>query len=65
MLAGVEFAIAYLDNILIMNENNKLHKEHIKVAFQKIDEYGFKPPRRNVNFYETNQIFGSINRQKW
>ena len=41
MLAGLEFATAYLDDILLRNEN-KQHKKHIKAAFQKINEYGFK-----------------------
>ena len=42
ILAGLEFATAYLDDILLRSENNKQYRKHIKAVFQKMDEYGFK-----------------------
>ena len=41
MSAVLEFAVAYLDDILIKRENDESRKEHIKAVFQKIDVYGF------------------------
>ena len=42
MLAGLEFATANVDSILLRSENNEQHRKHIKAVFQKMDEYGFK-----------------------
>ena len=42
MLAGLDFTIAYLDDILIKSKNNNLHCDHIKEVFRRIDDYGFK-----------------------
>ena len=50
MLAGVEFATAYLDDILLTSEKNEQHRKHIKVVFQKIDEYGFKLSSEKCEF---------------
>ena len=49
MLAGLEFA--YLDDILLRSENNEQHTKHIKVVFQKIDEYGFKLSSEKCEFF--------------
>lgn len=51
MLAGLEFAIAYLDDILLKSENNEQHKKHIKAVFQKINEYGFKLSSNKCEFF--------------
>ena len=42
MLAGLDFAIVYLDDILIISENNNHHCEYIKEVFRKLDDDGFK-----------------------
>ena len=60
LLAGLEFAVAYNDDILLNIDNNEQHKEHKKAVFQKIDAYGFKlDSKKGKFFYETNQVFGS------
>ena len=41
-MAGLNFAIAYLDDILIKSENNNQYCDHIKEVFRRIDDYGFK-----------------------
>ncbi|XP_052831270.1 uncharacterized protein K02A2.6-like [Octopus bimaculoides] len=41
MLGDCDFAIAYLDNILIKSESHEQHGEHVKRLFEKIGEYGF------------------------
>ena len=33
ILAGLEFATAYLDDILLRSENNEQHSKHIKAVF--------------------------------
>ena len=42
MLAGLDFAITYLDDVLIKSENNNEDFDHIKEVFRRIDDYGFK-----------------------
>ena len=42
MLAGLNFAMAYLDDILIKSENLEEHKNHVREVFKRIQEYGFK-----------------------
>ena len=53
MLAGLDFAIAYLDDILIKSENNKQHCEHVREVFKRIDEYGFKLSSEKCEFFMT------------
>ena len=50
MLAGLDFIIAYLDDILIISENNNQHCEHIKEVFRRIDDYGFKLSSEKCEF---------------
>ena len=42
MLSGLEYAMAYLDDILIKSENFKEHKNHVREVFKRIEKYGFK-----------------------
>ena len=42
MLVGLNFAMAYLDDILIKSENLEEHKNHVREVFKRIQEYGFK-----------------------
>jgi len=51
MLADMEYAIAYLDDILIKSENEVQHKEHIKAVFKRIEEYGFKLGAEKCEFF--------------
>ena len=51
MLAGLEFATAYLDDIQLRNENNKQHKKYIKAVLQKIDKYDFKLASEKCEFF--------------
>ena len=41
MLAGLNFMMAYLDDI-IKSENLEEHKNHVREVFQRIQEYGFQ-----------------------
>ena len=42
MLSGFDFAVAYLDDILIKSQSLGEHKEHVYKVFAKIQDYGFK-----------------------
>ena len=51
MLAGLEFAIAYLDDILIKSKDWKTHFEPIIQVFERIKEYGFKLGTEKCEFF--------------
>ena len=42
MLADLNFATAYLDDILIKSKNREDHAKHVIKVFKKIKEFGFK-----------------------
>ena len=42
MLGGLDFSIAYLDDILIKSQDMEQHKQHVRQVFKKIQDYGFK-----------------------
>ena len=42
MLAGLDFTITLVGDILIKSENNNQHCDHIKEVFRRIDDYSFK-----------------------
>ena len=42
MLSGLEYAMAYLDDILIKSKNFEEHKSHVREVFKRIEKYGFK-----------------------
>ena len=42
MLSGLEYAMAYLDDILIKSENFEEHKSHVQEVFKRIEKYRFK-----------------------
>ena len=42
MLSGLEYAIAYLDDISIKSENYEEHKSHVREVSKRIEKYGFK-----------------------
>ena len=51
MLAGLDFSIAYLDDVLIKSENSKEHIEHITKVFERIENYGFKLSSEKCDFF--------------
>ena len=42
MLSGLEYAMAYLDDILIKSENFEEHKSRVQEFFKRIENYRFK-----------------------
>ena len=51
VLAGLDFATAYLDDILIKSNDRKTHFEHIIQVFDRIEEYGFKLGAEKCEFF--------------
>ena len=42
MLSGLDFSVAYVDNILMNSKSIVTHKDHIHKVFAKIQYYSFK-----------------------
>ena len=42
MLAGLDFSVAYLHDILTRSKTRKEHVEHIEKVFERIKGFGFK-----------------------
>ena len=51
MLSDLDFAVAYLDDILMNNQNVEQHKEHVPKVFSRIQEYGFKLKESKYDFF--------------
>lgn len=54
LMNNLNFAIAYLDNILIQSENREQDIQHVHVIFGKINEYWFKRSDEKCEFFMTN-----------
>ena len=50
MLADLDFATAYLDDILIENKNRD-HAKHVIEVLKKIKEFGFKLSMEKCEFF--------------
>ena len=53
MLGNLDFATAYLDDILITSKSVTEHRKHITCIFDKLQEYGFKVKEAKCNFFLT------------
>ena len=51
MLSGLDFAVAYLDDILIKGENAEENKKNIFEVFRRIQSYGFKLKFEKCEFF--------------
>ena len=55
MLSGFDFAVAYLDDILMKSQSLGEYKEHVHKVFAKIQDYGLKLKEYKCNcFVEKN-----------
>lgn len=50
MLSGLDFTIAYLDDILVKSESIEEHKHHLHKVFKRIKSYGFKVKENKCEF---------------
>ena len=46
------FAMGYLDNIIIFSRTEEEHLEHLEKIFQKLREYGLKMKREKCDFFK-------------
>ena len=51
LLDGLDFAIAYLDDIIIISKSKEQHREHVRRVFSRIQEFGFKVKEEKCEFF--------------
>ena len=51
ILSGLDFAVAYLDDILMKSKSIIEHKEHVHKVFIKIQDYNFKLKETKWDFF--------------
>ena len=47
-----DFAMAYLDDIIIFSKNEEEHLKHIEIIFQKLKEAGLKLKESKCDFFK-------------
>ena len=52
MLAGLPFATAYLDDIVVVSRSQDDHRRHLHVVFDIINEYGFRVLPGKCSFFQ-------------
>jgi len=61
MLAGLPFATAYLDDIIVVSRSQDDHTRHLHAVFERINDYGFRVRLGKCSFYQTSiQYLGII-----
>ena len=61
MLDGLDFAITYLDNIIIISKSKAQHREYVRWLFSQIQEFGFKVKEGKCEFFlEETKYLGHI-----
>ena len=51
MLDGLDFAIAYLDDIIIISKSKERHRKHVRRVFSRIQKFGFKVKEEKCEFF--------------
>jgi len=52
MLAGLPFATAYLDGIVVVSRSQNDHRRHLHAVFDRINEYGFRVRSGKCSFFQ-------------
>ena len=47
-----DFAMAYLDDLIIFSQNEQEHLKHIKIIFKKLKKAGLKLKESKCNFFK-------------
>ena len=64
MLNDLDFAIAYLNDILMNCVDKKQHREHVMKVFERIQDFGFTLKETKCEFFSRrNKVFGAHHRQ--
>ena len=53
MLAGLPFATAYLNDIIVVSHSQEDHRRHLHAVFDRINDYGFRVRLEKCSFYQT------------
>ena len=53
VLQGLDFAIAYLDDIVIFSNNELEHLQHLETVFKRLQEAGLKLKESKCNFFRS------------
>ena len=51
VLQGLDFAIAYLDDIVIFSNNQVEHLQHLETVFKRLHEAGLKLKKLRCDFF--------------
>ena len=51
VLQGLDFAIAYLDDIVIFSKNELEHLQHLETVFKRLEDAGLKLKKSNCDFF--------------
>ena len=54
MFSNLDFAVTYLDDILIKSRNRKEHAKHVKFVFKKNKDYSYKLSIDECDFFNNN-----------
>jgi hypothetical protein len=60
MLAGLPFATAYLDDIVVVSRSQEDHGRHLHALFDRINEYGFRVRPGKCSFQPSIKYLGLI-----
>ena len=53
MLQGLDFAVVYLDDIIIFSKNELEHLQHLEIIFKRLQEAGLKLKGSKCNFFHS------------
>ena len=53
VLEGLEFAMTYLDDIIIFSQNELQHLEHLEIVFSHLQEAGLKMKHSKCDFFKS------------
>ena len=53
VLKGLQFAMTYLDDIIIFSQDESQHLEHLEIVFSRLREAGLKMKRSKCDFFKS------------
>ena len=53
VLQGLDFAIAYLDNIVIFSNDELEHLQHLETVFKRLQDVGLKLKESKCDFFRS------------